>query len=181
MARTFKIEGQTRGTFVRIVLWCLVCLVWPMAAFTEMPGPQEETPWCVLNPAYFRLARSVRTQLENDKVHVVKASKQADAKKELSETPFKAISRQEAEQCLRKGETLSDSSHLYLVRASSLNIDAEYNLWQPLIVLVFPQDNALRVTDESLSRPGRKPINFAIVVETDAEVHDVNVVCLTAV
>jgi hypothetical protein len=110
----------------------------------------------------------------------VKASEQAIAKKQLSATPFKSISRQEAERFLRRGETVSSASHLYLVRASSFNIDTDYNLKRALDVLVYPENKILWVVDESFSQPEARPINFAIVVETDVELQDVDVICLSA-
>jgi hypothetical protein len=44
----------------------------------------------------------------------------------------------------------------------------------------LPEERALTIVNTSLSNPGAIPKNFAIVVETDAEIQKAEIICLTA-
>ena len=152
-------------------------LAWAAAADDRM-APQPESQWCVINPVGPR--RGTAIEIEKRYVHIVAAARQADAKVQLSTTPIRQLSGQDALKLLRDQEMLDPKSRLYLVRASAFYVDANYDLKSGLEVYIVPDEKVLAVVNTSLSQPGTNPVNLAIIVETDVEITEVDVICLTA-
>jgi hypothetical protein len=101
-------------------------------------------------------------------------------KKQLSNASFVKVDRREASQLVRNPAELSDAGNLYLVRASAFDLDQQYIIVSRLAAYLLPEERALSIVNTSLNHPDAIPKNFAIVVETDAEIQKAEIICLTA-
>ncbi len=144
-------------------------------AWSDAPVQPPEKPWCISNPPTTKYTRV--HELAGSKFHIVVASKQAEAKTQLSEVPFKRITREDATEMLRPGETVSPGSNLYLIRATALLVDSEYNVRSLFRVYVSLEDNAVQVLDFGLGGGCGRGTNLAIIVETEFDVQNVEVIC----
>ncbi len=160
-----------------------LCLAsWLQAAWaagtSDSAGGQRTPHWCVINPVDTYRGKAV--EVEHQKVHIVRASQQANAIAQLTTVAFKQLSEPDALTLLRDGETVNPKSRLYLVRASAFYVDANYDLKSRLEVYLIPVARLLKVINTSLSQPGTMPVNLAILAETETEITEVSVMCQTA-
>jgi hypothetical protein len=150
-----------------------------LPAAAQSNGASTSRPaWCTINPAQPMQGHSV--QIAENKLQIVLASKQADAKQWLSNDAFIKIDRREAAQLVRNPAQLSAAGNYYLVKASAFYVDQNYSIKSHLEAYLYPEDRTLRIVNTSLSQPGTKPIDLAVVVETDAEIQKAEIICLTA-
>jgi hypothetical protein len=152
-------------------LACILCIGAPVLAASG-------GTWCSKNPAQTLQGRSV--QLSEDRLHVVLASKQSDAKQRLSMDPLVSIDKFEATQLVGNAAALSAGIYYYLVRASADDLDGQYTIASRMSAYVFPERRALQIINAGLSAPDASPRNFALVIETDAEIDEAEIICLTA-
>jgi hypothetical protein len=102
------------------------------------------------------------------------------AQQRLAQSSFLPISRQDALQLLAETSAQLTSSNIYLVRASAFYVDQTYAIGSSLRVFYYPDEALVEILNYSLSRLGALPSNVAIIIETDAAVKTVDVICLTA-
>lgn len=153
---------------------CMIAIFSPAGA----QAPTSRAPWCTINPVHPMQGRSV--QIAENKIHIVLASRQADAKQRLSNDAFVKIDRPEASQLVRNPADVSAAGSYYLVRASAFYVDQDYNIKSRLEAYLFPEEKALEIVNTSLSQPETVPADLAVVVETSAEIQRVEITCLTA-
>ena len=151
----------------------------PGSAFgaDETSVPSLDTPWCTVNPARSKYVRV--DEMPDNRFHIVTALKQANAKKQLSQAAYRKITRQEALEMIRPSDTVTVGVHFYLIRASAFGVSNDYEVNSLIKVFTAQENKAVVAASCSLSHGG-SPTNFAIVVETDFEVQDVEVTCLGA-
>ncbi len=111
-------------------------------------APASRAPWCTINPAQPMRGHSV--QIAENKLHIVQASKQANAQHRLSNDAFVKIDRREATQLARNPAKLSTAGNYYLVRASAYDLDENYTIVSRLVAYVFPEEKALQIVNTSL-------------------------------
>jgi hypothetical protein len=138
--------------------------------------PRTEALWCAINPSNPKQGQS--TKISDDKLRLVLTGEQFAAKAQLINRPFVKITKDEASR-LTGVEALSDRSS-YLVRASAFYVDENYFFRGQLAAFFYPEDRVLEIVNHSLSQPGALPTNLAIVVDTDLDIGQVDVTCLTA-
>jgi hypothetical protein len=161
-----------------VIIGVCVMTALPSAAAKSTRSATPESPWCTTNPVQAMRGRSI--QLPENRLHIVRASKQADAKQQLSDKAFVRIERREVAQFLNSPAQVSSDNIYYLVRASAYGIDENYKISGRLVADLFPMEKALQIFNLSLSRPGDVAKNFAVVVETDTEIQKVEIICLAA-
>jgi hypothetical protein len=153
-----------------------------MMAILSRAGAQSsdasKQSWCTINPAQPMQGHSV--QIAQNKLYIVLASEQANAAQRLSNDAFVKIDRREASQLVRNPAELPDAGNYYLVRASAFYVDQNYSVKSRLEAYLFPEEKALQVINTSLSQSGTKPVNLALVVETEFEIQKAEIICLTA-
>jgi hypothetical protein len=160
-----------------IVVICMMATV-PRVAAQSNSTSTSELPWCTKNPAQPMLGHSV--QIAENRLHIVLASKQPDAKRRLLKDAFVKLDEGQATQLVTNPAELSAGGNYYLVRASAYYLTENYTSVTRLVAHVFLEQKALEVINTSLSHPDAIPKNFAIVVETDAEIQRAEIICLTA-
>ena len=135
----------------------------PAAAQPESASTSR-APWCTINPAQPMQGQWVR--IAESKIHIVLASKQADAKNRLSDDAFVKVDSQEVTQLVGNPAELFAPGNYYLVRASAFYVDQNYNMKSRLEANLYPMEKALQIVNTSLSQPGTTPTDIAIVVES---------------
>ena len=149
------------------------------SAAAQASGVPTAAQWCTINPALPTLGKSY--QLPKSNIQIVLASKQAYAQSELTNSSFaKMLKRQVLDLVGNANDIPMTAKYYYLVRASAFYVDEDYRIKSNLEASVFPEEEALEVVNTSLSQPGTKPANLAIVVATDTEIERVEIICLTA-
>jgi hypothetical protein len=164
----------------RIIVIVGVCVmaILPPAAAQSNGTSASRPPWCTINPAQPMQEHSV--QIAENKLQVVLASKQEEAKQRLLNDTFVEIDRQEATQLAKNPAALSPAGNYYLVRASAFYVDQNYGLNSRLEAYLYPEEKALQIVNTSLSQPGTRPVDFAVVVDTDTVIQKAEIICLTA-
>ena len=101
------------------------------AAAQSSSASTSDLPWCAKNPAQPMQGHSV--QIAGNKLHIVLASKQMDAKQRLSEDAFVKLDRREATQLVGDPAELFADDNYYLVRASAYDLDEKYTIVSRLV------------------------------------------------
>jgi len=110
----------------------------------------------------------------------VQGPKQAAAKQRLSADAFVKIDRDDAIQLAKNSVGFSQAGNYYLLRASVFYVDENYNIKSRITGYLYPDEEALKIVNTSLSQPGTNPVDLAVVVETDLAIRNAEIICLTA-
>lgn len=147
------------------------------AAQVEMV--EATSAWCEVNKP--GATDTVWVEVSRDSIHLVKAAEQTTAQLMLKKAPFLLLSREDVTRFLKADAKFNPKSRAYLVRAAALNITPEYTLPEnALSAYLYPNSGLLEVVNQSLSREGEVPTNFAIVIELTPIISRVETLCVTA-
>jgi hypothetical protein len=126
-----------------IVGICMMAIL-PLA-LAQSSRSASRAPWCTINPA--QLTHGGEVEIAEKKIHIVPASKQPAAQKQLINATFVKVDRREASRLVRNPTELSDAGNFYLVRASAFDLDQQYTIVSRLEAYVLPEERALSIAN----------------------------------
>ncbi|HLZ68029.1 MAG TPA: hypothetical protein VKQ29_17525 [Aliidongia sp.] len=145
--------------------------------------PGNKDPWCRMTSEKDEV--NDWSEIDEGRIHVVRTSMQDSAQERLRSVSFLPLDYSDTVTLLRDGEKLSGGMPLYLVRASAMWLDKDYQMPReafrelPLHVLYSRSRLEIRVVNFSLSPVGTKPDNLAIVIEFSGEIAGESAFCAT--
>jgi hypothetical protein len=193
-----NVNGRARLIFLFTALWQCTSA----CAATNF---QKEDYWCSVNDYDSRNDDGSKDWegLANKHVHMVRASKQVEAKRQLKNVPILPLTKEQAEAYLQVGDALGGNRFTYLVRSAALylkssditdsvyrdavyneavpgsNKPGSYNYKFPFEVSISSSRKKLDILNGNLG-DAKIPFNVALVVDSPEEVTDVETKCLSA-
>ena len=144
---------------------------------------ENKNPWCKMTSEKDEV--NDWSEIDESKIHVVRTDMQTSAQERLQSVSFLPLNNSDAAALLRDGEKLSGGMPLYLVRASAIWLDKDYQMPReafrelPLHVLYSKSLLEIRVVNFSLSPAGTRPSNLAIFIEFDEKIVEESAFCAT--